>query len=142
MADDISNSDLLTPEQAARLLQVNRETIYRYVRSGRLPAAWLGRAYRISKRDLQWMLDFETRAVAPGRATTGVAEPRAGYQAWSDEGAALSDGEVQDARATYRALLRRTAGILNTGAPPLSAEELRALAEEAIAAAALEETSG
>jgi excisionase family DNA binding protein len=41
--------DVMTPEQAADYLQVNRETVYRYIREGRLVASMLGRAYRIPR---------------------------------------------------------------------------------------------
>jgi excisionase family DNA binding protein len=36
--------DVLTPEQAADYLQVDRETIYRYIGGGHLMASKLGRA--------------------------------------------------------------------------------------------------
>ena len=45
--------DLLTPDQAARYLQVDRETIYRYIRDGRLGASRIGRSYRIPR----WSID-------------------------------------------------------------------------------------
>jgi excisionase family DNA binding protein len=48
--------EVLTPEQAADYLQVNRETIYRYIRDGRLIASKLGRTYRIPKRSLELLL--------------------------------------------------------------------------------------
>ena len=48
--------DILTPEQAAAYLQVNRETIYRYIRDGRLVASRLGRAYRIPRQSLDVLL--------------------------------------------------------------------------------------
>lgn len=48
--------DILTPEQAAEYLQVNRETIYRYSRDGRLTASWIGRSYRIRKQSLEMLL--------------------------------------------------------------------------------------
>ncbi len=48
--------DILTPEQAAEYLQVNRETIYRYVREGKLVASKLGRTYRIPKPSLDLLL--------------------------------------------------------------------------------------
>jgi excisionase family DNA binding protein len=48
--------DVMTPEQAADYLQVNRETIYRYIREGRLVASRLGRAYRIPKLNLDALL--------------------------------------------------------------------------------------
>ncbi|HEX5414975.1 MAG TPA: helix-turn-helix domain-containing protein [Chloroflexota bacterium] len=48
--------DILTPDQAAEYLQVNRETIYRYIREGKLAASQLGRAYRIPRRSLDLLL--------------------------------------------------------------------------------------
>ena len=48
--------DVLTPEQAADYLQVNRETIYRYIREGKLMASKLGRTYRVPKRSLELLL--------------------------------------------------------------------------------------
>lgn len=61
--------DILTPEQAADYLQVNRETIYRYIRDGRLTASRIGRSYRIRKQSVELLLaststrpDIELRA--------------------------------------------------------------------------------
>jgi excisionase family DNA binding protein len=48
--------DILTPEQAAAYLQVDRETVYRYIRDGKLVASKLGRAYRIPKRSIDLLL--------------------------------------------------------------------------------------
>jgi excisionase family DNA binding protein len=48
--------DILTPEQAADYLQVNRETVYRYIREGKVVASRLGRAYRIPRRSLNLLL--------------------------------------------------------------------------------------
>lgn len=48
--------DILTPDQAAEYLQVNRETIYRYIRDGRLNASRIGRTYRIRKQSLELLL--------------------------------------------------------------------------------------
>lgn len=48
--------EVLTPEQAAEYLQVNRETIYRYIRQGKLVASKLGRTYRVPKRSLELLL--------------------------------------------------------------------------------------
>ena len=48
--------EILTPEQAAEYLQVNRETIYRYIRQGKLAASKLGRTYRVPKRSLEMLL--------------------------------------------------------------------------------------
>jgi excisionase family DNA binding protein len=48
--------DVLTPDQAADYLQVNRETIYRYIRDGRLTASRIGRSYRIRKQSVELLL--------------------------------------------------------------------------------------
>jgi len=48
--------DILTPDQAADYLQVNRETIYRYIRDGRLNASRIGRSYRIRKQSIDVLL--------------------------------------------------------------------------------------
>jgi excisionase family DNA binding protein len=50
----------MTPDQAAAYLQVSRDTIYRYIRSGKLAASRLGRSYRIPKRNLDLLL-WESR---------------------------------------------------------------------------------
>src|SRR5215210_9069171 len=48
--------DILTPEQASVYLQVDRETIYRYIRQGKLVASKLGRKYRIPKGSIDLLL--------------------------------------------------------------------------------------
>jgi excisionase family DNA binding protein len=48
--------EVFTPEQAADYLQVHRETVYRYIRQGKLVASKLGRTYRVPKRSLDLLL--------------------------------------------------------------------------------------
>lgn len=48
--------EVFTPEQAADYLQVHRETVYRYIRQGKLVASKLGRSYRVPKRSLDLLL--------------------------------------------------------------------------------------
>jgi excisionase family DNA binding protein len=48
--------EIMTPDQAADYLQVDRETVYRYIRSGKLDASRLGRSYRISRRNIELLL--------------------------------------------------------------------------------------
>jgi len=48
--------NILTPEQAAAYLQINRETVYRYIREGKLVASKLGRTYRIPRPSLDLLL--------------------------------------------------------------------------------------
>jgi len=54
------SDEILTPEQAAKRLQLDRETIYRYIRQGKLVASKLGRTYRIPAWSLDLLL-WETR---------------------------------------------------------------------------------
>lgn len=56
--------DIVTPEQAADWLQVSRETVYRYIRDGRLVASQIGRAYRIRRENLDRFVD-ETSTKPP-----------------------------------------------------------------------------
>jgi excisionase family DNA binding protein len=48
--------EILTADQAAEYLQVDRETIYRYIRQGKLVASRLGRTYRIPKKNIDLFL--------------------------------------------------------------------------------------
>lgn len=48
--------EVLTPDQAAEYLQVDRETIYRYIRQGKLIASRLGRTYRVPRRSVDLLL--------------------------------------------------------------------------------------
>jgi excisionase family DNA binding protein len=49
--------EILTVEQAAEFLQVHKITVYRYIREGALPAAKLGKMYRLFRKDLEAFLD-------------------------------------------------------------------------------------
>ncbi len=65
--------EVLTPEQAADYLQVNRETVYRYIRQGKLVASKLGRTYRVPKRSLDLLLwSTRTREDITLREYTGA----------------------------------------------------------------------
>jgi excisionase family DNA binding protein len=64
--------DIFTPEQAAEYLQVDRETIYRYIRQGKLVASKLGRNYRIPRSSIDLLLwATRTRADISLREYTG-----------------------------------------------------------------------
>lgn len=54
-------SETLTPEEAAKYLRVSPATVYRHLRSGRLPGAKVGQQWRIRKVDLDRYLsgDFD-----------------------------------------------------------------------------------
>ncbi|MBI2123475.1 MAG: helix-turn-helix domain-containing protein [Armatimonadetes bacterium] len=49
--------EILTVEQAAEYLQIHKVTVYKYIRSGLLPAAKLGKVYRIYRKDVEALLD-------------------------------------------------------------------------------------
>lgn len=57
--------EIMTVEQVAEYLQLNKLTVYKYVRDGHLPAAKLGKAYRIRKADVDSFL--ETQKLGPHR---------------------------------------------------------------------------
>lgn len=48
---------VMTPQQVADYLQVASDTVYRYIREGRLVAFRLGRQYRISKKNVDLLLE-------------------------------------------------------------------------------------
>lgn len=49
--------DFLTVEETALILKVNKMTIYRYIKAGRLAAYKTGKNFRISKEDFNMFLD-------------------------------------------------------------------------------------
>lgn len=62
--DDVS--EIMTVEQVAAYLQLNKLTIYKHVRAGRIPASRVGKAYRIRKADVDWFL--ESHKLRPARS--------------------------------------------------------------------------
>ncbi|MCC7107057.1 MAG: helix-turn-helix domain-containing protein [Chloroflexi bacterium] len=56
MANTDRAPEVMTPDQVAEYLQVDRETVYRYIRSGELTASKLGRHYRIPKPNVEALL--------------------------------------------------------------------------------------
>jgi excisionase family DNA binding protein len=53
----VHEREVLTVEQAAEYLQIHKVTLYKYIRSGVLPAAKLGKVYRIFRRDLEALVE-------------------------------------------------------------------------------------
>jgi excisionase family DNA binding protein len=45
--------NLLTPDEVAAFLKVQKSTVYRYIREGKLPAAKIGNQYRVTEDDLE-----------------------------------------------------------------------------------------
>ena len=48
--------DVLTPQEVAEYLQLTPDTVYRYIREGRLVASKLGRTYRIPRENVELFL--------------------------------------------------------------------------------------
>lgn len=49
--------NIYSVDETAKILQVSEESIRRYIKSGSLRAAKLGKAYRIQEKDLQAFLE-------------------------------------------------------------------------------------
>lgn len=62
---------VMTVAQVAAYLQLNRLTVYRYVREGRLPAARIGKVYRIFREDVDHFL--EAQLLGAGRSARASA---------------------------------------------------------------------
>lgn len=54
--ESVGEREILTVEQAAEYLQIHKVTVYKYIRAGMLPAAKLGKVYRIYRRDVEALL--------------------------------------------------------------------------------------
>jgi excisionase family DNA binding protein len=48
--------EIMTPEQVADYLQISKETVYRYIREGKLTASRLGRNYRVPRENVDLFL--------------------------------------------------------------------------------------
>lgn len=48
--------DVLTPKEVAEYLQLAPDTVYRYIREGKIAASKLGRQYRIPKKNVELFL--------------------------------------------------------------------------------------
>lgn len=72
---------LLSIEEVAEILGLEYKTIYRLVRNGELPAAKVGRVYRVYKADLEAFLEQQKQVVheaATGKKLVAQREIRCG----------------------------------------------------------------
>jgi excisionase family DNA binding protein len=58
----LETGQVLTVDQVAAYLQLNRLTVYRYIRDGRIPAAKIGKLYRVLKADVDRFLEAQKTA--------------------------------------------------------------------------------
>ncbi|MDR7518498.1 MAG: helix-turn-helix domain-containing protein [Armatimonadota bacterium] len=81
----VVTGQVMTPEQVAHYLQINRLTVYRYIREGRIPASRIGKLYRIMRADVDRFLEAQKigaksavlRKEAPGAAAPAPPRPAA-----------------------------------------------------------------
>lgn len=67
--------DLLTVAQVAAYLQLNRLTVYRYIREGRLEAVRMGRTIRVRRADVQRFLEAQRVVPKAAARLRPVAQP-------------------------------------------------------------------
>jgi excisionase family DNA binding protein len=54
--------EIMTPPQVAEYLQLTTETVYRYIREGKLVASRLGRQYRVPRESVEMLLEATSTA--------------------------------------------------------------------------------
>jgi excisionase family DNA binding protein len=87
----------MTVDQVAAYLQMNRLTVYRYVREGKIPAAKFGKLYRILKSDVDHFLEMRKAPVRVTDAQTPAASRR-GRSVWVKDGKAAHEIYVGPSR--------------------------------------------
>lgn len=88
--------EIMTPPQVAEYLQLTPETVYRYIREGKLVASRLGRQYRVPRESVEMLLEATSTA---GNASLRSFTPEE-VAAWLDE-----DQVNQATKATAEKLL-------------------------------------
>ncbi len=91
----------MTVIQVAEFLQVNKLTVYRYIRTGELPAVRLGRGLRILRDDLDLFL--AARRVPAASVPVAVEVPRAAVPRPNPERTIPLDRWSHDAEAAHAA---------------------------------------
>jgi excisionase family DNA binding protein len=87
---------VMTVDQVAAYLQMNRLTVYRYVREGKIPAAKFGKLYRILKADVDRFLEEHK---VPPRPAGRPASPGARIRSvWVRDGKRADDIYVGPSR--------------------------------------------
>ncbi len=99
------SSAVLTVVQVAEYLQVNKLTVYRYIRSGELPAVRLGRGLRVLQEDLDRFLAAR-RVPAAGPAAAATVRAKRSLPQPIFQGATLAERwpHTADPRSTRRTL--------------------------------------
>ena len=92
--------EIMTPEQVADYLQLNKDTVYRYIREGKLTASRLGRNYRVLKENV----DLFLLATSTSQAAREALFNRLGSVAERNKGIPFAEveGDVVEAIAEVR----------------------------------------
>lgn len=69
-----SKAQVMTVDQVADYLQLNRLTVYRYVREGKIPASKIGKVYRILRADVDRFLESRKMPAARSQPRSEGAE--------------------------------------------------------------------
>ncbi len=71
----MNDEPYLTTQEVLKYLHLTRRTLYRFVRSGKIPATRIGHQYRFRRRDIElWLL--ANRHLARRAGTDGLERPR------------------------------------------------------------------
>lgn len=79
--------EIMTVEQVAAYLQLSKMTIYKYIREGKLPAAKIGKSYRIRRSDVEAFLEGAKQPHKGQLALQRARHPALGPPAaWPEQG--------------------------------------------------------
>jgi excisionase family DNA binding protein len=76
-------ADIMTPEEVADYLRLNRETVYRNLRQGRLPGIKVGAQWRVSRSALDNALcvpDLYKQSIPPSPCSSEKNPPDPNYR--------------------------------------------------------------
>jgi excisionase family DNA binding protein len=80
------NPDVISIQDAARMLSVSHMTIRRLIAAGKLPAGKVGRQWRIKRVDVERLLEPPAKQEAPEDDTEEAPELSAAATDWRDSG--------------------------------------------------------
>lgn len=102
----MSHEQYLRPLEVARMLKLNVETVYHYIKTGKLPAARLGRKYVVARSDLEKFLEEKKGSeqvkklglTEKGESMVGVVVKNAGrVRAFLEEYPGATNAEIAEA---------------------------------------------
>jgi excisionase family DNA binding protein len=94
--------EIMTPEQVADFLQVDKETVYRLIRRRQLAATKIGRAYRIPRQDLDTFLTANSTRQEVQEALFARLDEISAHNSDVDGEALLEELEREDEERKHR----------------------------------------